>query len=232
MVMSYNLSDKRPDAEIDVKNILSWFESEIKNQEDQLQEIMKILFRNIDKFCKYPIKALLLWEDCDRIPQLGKKIKYHIYPDSIKTKAKEECISLDARPNGPAIAAFTFARGERPERYGSRNKWHIHHLYSGKFPYAIKENTLHAVKNGLHFTQSAGLVALHPLADALVDECPAFAWFLRYKSYDKFGYDPDNVFSKKIDYYGFDIEKKGKIEILETRDNRGQSINTEKGDAI
>jgi hypothetical protein len=46
-------------------------------------------------------------------------------------------------------------------------------------------------------------VAIHPIADALFDEFPVFAWFLRAHAYLRFGYDPDRVFSLDCDDYGF-----------------------------
>jgi len=55
----------------------------------------------------------------------------------------------------------------------------------------------------LHFSQSAGLIAVHPIADGLADEFPFFAWLLRAESFNRFGYDPDGVFSKGQDEFGF-----------------------------
>jgi hypothetical protein len=43
------------------------------------------------------------------------------------------------------------------------------------------------------FTHSAGLVAVHPTA-ALADEVGYFAWLLRREAYDRFQFDPDQVF--------------------------------------
>ena len=63
--------------------------------------------------------------------------------------------------------------------------------------------SLHAVKNGKHFTQAAGLVAVHPIAESLKDEYFHFAWLLRREAFLRFGYDPDAVFSEKTDEYGF-----------------------------
>jgi hypothetical protein len=121
----------------------------------------------------------------------------------IKNLAKARAIDLDTRHNGPAIAAFHFAGGTRPIRFGSKNSWSIHHLYSGKFPHFKSGATLHAAKQGDHFTQSAGLVAVHPLADAVSDEFPFVAWWLRAQAFIRFGYDPDRVFGSAHDEFGF-----------------------------
>ncbi|MEW6408193.1 MAG: hypothetical protein AB1465_05910 [Patescibacteria group bacterium] len=213
--MSYNLGSKNNiKAPLIRKNLSDWFKNEVSDLEPHLQEITLKIFSDINFLCNFSEKALLLWASCDRRPPSKGKQKYHSFPEIIKQQAKQKGIYLDSRPNGPAVAAFEFAGGERPQRHGSNNKWHIHHLYSGKFPYIKKEETIHAAKDCLHFTQAAGLVALHPLADALADECPAFTWFLRYKVYEKFGYDPDQAFSEKIDKWGFDKSRKIELEII------------------
>jgi hypothetical protein len=134
-------------------------------------------------------------------------MKYFQYPHHVRHLAREKSVRLDGRPNGPAIAAFLLAGGERPARSGSSNDWSIHHLYSGKFPYAGRESTTHATKQPSHFTQSAGLIAAHPIADAMVDEFPAFTWLLRADAFHRFGYDPDRVFTEKHDELGFAADR-------------------------
>ncbi len=213
--MSYNLGSRNKiKAPLNRGDISGWLKNEISELEPHLQEIILKIFSDLNFLCNFPDKALLLWSECDRKPPSKGKQKYHSFPEAIKQEAKDKGIYLDSRPNGPAVAAFEFAKGERPERHGSNNKWHIHHLYSGKFPYKDKDSTLHASKECFHFTQAAGLVALHPLADALADESPAFAWLLRYRAYEKFGYDPDQAFSEKVDEWGFDSSKKNYLEII------------------
>jgi len=154
-------------------------------------------------FVQWPVRAVLLWKGCDRVPPAGEKQRYHRYPEPICKLAKAQDIQLDTRPNGPARAAFLFAGGVRPERFGSTNASTMHHIYSGKFPYIDRTTTTHAVKRSQHFTQSAGVVATHPVADALSDEYPSFAWLLRFEAFRQFGYDPDAVFSSSQDDLGF-----------------------------
>jgi len=168
-----------------------------------IQNVVLDVVRQLDSFVRWPPQALLLWPGCDRLQ------KYHKYPKVIKDVAKvAQFKSLDSRMNGPAIAAYRISGGVRPARFGSRNSWSIHHLYSGKFPYPQRTATLHAAKDGLHFTQSAGLVAVHPIADQMCDEFPAFSWLLRAMSFQKFGYDPDKVFwNDQHDQYGFVYKK-------------------------
>ena len=75
-------------------------------------------------------------------------------------------------------------------------QWSIHHVYDGKFP-APGRRTTHAVKEGRYFTEAAGLVAIHPIADVLADEVPYFAWLLRREAFERFGFDPDDVFTSQ-----------------------------------
>ena len=186
-------------------DLRQWFDNESAAINDKaIRQVVSLLADNLDAFVRFPKRAVLLWQGCDRIAPEGKRQKYHKYPALIKAEAKKIQVPLDTRPNGPAIASFVFARGERPVRFGSTNAWSIHHIYSGKFPYLGRTDSLHGQKSGMHFTQSAGLIAVHPLADALSDEFPAFSWLLRAYAFQKFGYDPDSVFTgSQIDCFGF-----------------------------
>jgi hypothetical protein len=188
----------------EINNLTVWYENEVTQVgNDSVQIVLREVGRNLEAFVRWPKRAVLLWKGCDRIPQTGKRQRYHKYPDSIRAMARAESVYLDARPNGPAIAAFCLAGGERPSRFGSSNAWSIHHAYSGKFPYLNRTQTTHAAKLCNHFTQSAGLVAVHPIADGLADEFPFFAWLLRAKGFIQFRYDPDGVFSDTQDELGF-----------------------------
>ncbi len=136
-----------------LEKIDQWFEDEARAVEDELiRQAVCHLASNLNAFVRFPKRAVLLWHGCDRIAPEGKKQKYHKYPVFIKDAAKRAGIRLDPRPNGPAIASFLFAGGERPDRFGSTNAWSIHHLYSGKFPYIDKSDSLHSQKDGKHLT--------------------------------------------------------------------------------
>jgi len=146
-------------------------------------------------YIKWPAKARLLWPGCVRV-------KYHRIPDRIKQEATSKGIHVDSRSNGPAIMSFLLAGGERPTRPNGQG-WHIDHIYDGKFPWVTKSSSLHAVKDEKHFTQAAGLVAIHPVAEALKDEYFYVAWRLRHEAFRRFGYDPDQVFCERVDERGF-----------------------------
>lgn len=203
--MPYNLESPNGLLEpIDMANVARWFAVEaLQIESEPIRNVLYQTGGQLADFVKWPTSAMLLWEGCDRVAPEGKARKYHQYPELIRNLAKIRRVNLDSRPNGPAIAAFQLAGGERPFRFGSSNAWSIHHVYSGKFPYVGKSRTTHAIKDCKHFTQSAGLIATHPVADALSDEFPFFAWLLRFESFHRFGYDPDGVFSPTQDNFGF-----------------------------
>ncbi len=203
--MPYNLASPNGLLEpVDLANMSRWFVREtLQVESEAIQHLLHHTARNLDDFVRWPNCAMLLWEGCDRVAPDGQKRKYHQYPSLVRQLAKTRRINLDSRPNGPAIAAFQFAGGNRPERFGSSNAWSIHHVYSGKFPYIARTATIHATKECRHFTQSAGLIATHPVADAMSDEFPFFAWLLRAESFHRFGYDPDGVFSSSQNEMGF-----------------------------
>lgn len=159
------------------------------------RKIINEVWEHRTEFIQWPTKARLLWPGCVRV-------RYHTIPDEIKKEARSKAIQIDSRSNGPAIMSFLLASGKRPTRSNNQG-WHIDHIYNGKFPWTTGGKSLHAVKDGNHFTQSAGLVATHPIAEALADEYFYFAWLLRHESFLRFNYDPNMVFCEKIDEYGF-----------------------------
>jgi hypothetical protein len=183
----------------DVHGLDAWLDRELASVTAASHaELVRHVVRHFDEFVRWPSRALLLWEGCTR------EQDYHSYPTEIKAAAKQRRFTLDTRTNGPATAAFVLAGGERPSRFGSSNAWSSHHIYSGKFPHAGRAETLHAKYDGRHFTQSAGVVAIHPVADALCDEYPAFSWLVRAHAFRRLGYDPDRVFALSgHDPYGF-----------------------------
>ena len=203
--MPYNLRSPNGLLEpFNLPNMAQWFVREtLQIESEAVRQVLHHVASNLNHFVRWPTCAILLWEGCDRVAPEGQTRRYHRYPESIRKLARDRSVRLDARPNGPAIAAFQWAGGVRPKRFGSLNAWSIHHLYSGKFPYLDRNATTHAIKDCRHFTQSAGLIATHPVADALCDEFPFFAWLLRADSFRRFGYDPDGVFSRTQDQSGF-----------------------------
>ncbi|MES2528702.1 MAG: hypothetical protein V4598_16580 [Bdellovibrionota bacterium] len=172
----------------DLSNLDEWFRSEVALlKSPAVEAALLLIISDLDSWVKFPTDSILLWPGCNRDQ------KQHQYPKNLTHKLKKEGIAPYNRANGPALSSYLFAGGERPSRTDDSG-WSVHHLYSGKFPHPNKSETLHAVKNGSHFTMSAGLVAIHPVADAMADEFPCFSWYLRAKAFQLFDYDPDHVF--------------------------------------
>jgi hypothetical protein len=163
---------------------------------DAFRRVLLEVNASLDSFVKWPQRAELLWDGCI-------KISKHQYPDVIKSAVKAAGLRLRDWSNDPAIYAYRLADGERPQR-ANKGEWHVHHMYDGQFPYqGNQQQCLHAVKHPRHFTQSAGLVAVHSVAHGLADEFAVFAWRLRAEAYVRFGYDPEGAFSDSQDEFGF-----------------------------
>ena len=155
--------------------------------DDKLLKIVDAVWNNGDRYIRWPKRSFLF------IPGRTRE-RYHKYTDEQKEMIRQAGVTPDSRSNGPAIMAFLLAGGERPSRIAPGRQWSVHHIYDGQFPAPGREKTTHAVKDGRYFTEAAGLVAVHPVADALADEVPYFAWLLRLEAFKLFDFDPDGVF--------------------------------------
>jgi len=153
-------------------------------------EIVDHVWAQRDVFVQWPSKALLFMPGVVRL-------KYHNYSDEQKRRLRHAGITPDSRSNGPAIMAYGLAGGQRPPRVSPGREWSVHHIYDGKFPAIGESVTTRAVKNGQYFTEAAGLVAVHPIADALADEVPYFTWLLRKEAFARFRFDPDGVLGRQ-----------------------------------
>ena len=175
---------------------LPTFISEMGASNNSLNRIANEIWSDKDRFIRWPNPSLLFWTGLIRHPD-GRKKDCYKFSTKHKVLLKRANLEEDARNNGPAILSFRLAGGDRPKRSDfPRHHWSIHHIYDGRFPARLGAPVLHATRNGDHFTQSAGLVALHPVADGFVGDCAYFAWLLRYESFERFNYDPDKVFNR------------------------------------
>jgi hypothetical protein len=152
------------------------------------------VWANRTDFIRWPLKSLVFMPGVVR-----GAVEYHQYSAPQKEQMKAAKIAPDGRTNGPAIMAYLLAGGERPMRASGREGWSIHHIYDGQHFHHAKTSCTRAVTHGDYFTEAAGLVAIHPVADALADELAYFAWLLRYEAYLRFGFDPDGVFEPPAD---------------------------------
>jgi hypothetical protein len=181
--MAYSLASPNGIAEpVDLEDLLGWFAKELMQLPEAERRVLETVANDLDAFIRWPTEALPFWPGCHR-----NRTHHPSYPAPLGQMAKAQGIDRDRRSNGPAIVSFLIAGGERPTRRNSTHGWDVHHLYSEKFPYYGRPYTTHARMSGEHFTQSAGLIAAHPIAHTVADEFPCFAWLLRAKAFHLFG---------------------------------------------
>ena len=127
----------------------------------------------------------------------GRKKDCYNYPKQLSDEITRKGFHVDRRNNGPAIVSFLLAGGERPLRpFPSRWGWTIHHIYDAQHPRFQNEQVPHAINDPKLFTDSRGLVAVHPFADYLTMREPLLAWLLRWEASKRFsGFDPMGVFN-------------------------------------
>jgi len=175
-------------AHYEEKIIPKFIKSYFRSNEDPhvLEIIEKVFIQNPESFIRWPKRQI-------KFARRKREKGIVQYTEEEKILIKSAGIKPAPRSNGPAIMSFLLAGGERPIR-NDGNGWSIHHIYDGKFPCPNKKTTCHAVKNESHFTNSAGLTALSPAADGIVNDSACLAWLLRIEAFKRFRYDPDDVF--------------------------------------
>jgi hypothetical protein len=157
-----------------------------ESTDDSLSNALRTLILTVEDVFVFSERAVLLWSGCTR------KSSHYTYPDGFMAKWKERRLGApDYRMhNGPPNSAFKLAGGRKPKG------WHLDHIYDG----------LHfwSARNGLHFTQTAGLVAMTPQIHNRRHSDAQISWVLRGVAFRKFGYDPAKIFSTGLhDELGF-----------------------------
>lgn len=135
-----------------------------------------------ERFFQWPQLGALLWLGCVRTQNDGE----HIFPAEVITHLERLGLKPDTRTNGPAINSYLAAGGKRP--IWGNESWHIHHIFDGT------EGSPHAVRDGNHFTHSAGLVAAHPVAHHLAHNSDLLKWLLWREAFLRFDFDPSGNF--------------------------------------
>ncbi|MEI9961737.1 MAG: hypothetical protein WDM76_11570 [Limisphaerales bacterium] len=154
------------------------------------------IWRQRETYIRWPKEKRILSQDWVRHPDGSKKDCYD-YPPNLAKEITQAGFKVDGRNNGPAILSFLLAGGDRPRRpYPSRWGWTIHHIYDGQHPTPrfSQRRVPHAASDSKLFTDSRGLVAIHPVVDYIVMHEPLLAWLLRWEAFNRFGFDPMNVF--------------------------------------
>lgn len=176
-----------------------FIEEMVIGNDDVCLPIAKLVWSQRDKFVRWPKRRHLFMPGAIRPVGAARKDCYEYSPKQISQLIEAGVIKPTQKPrvwsNDPAIHSYLVAGGERPTRSNSNWGWSIHHIYDGKFPAKPGLESTHAAYHPDYFTEAAGLVAVHPVADALATHVPHFAWLLRYEAYCRFdGFDPDGVF--------------------------------------
>ena len=153
------------------------------------RHVLQIVGEHLNDFVQFPKRALLLWQDCDRKKPPGEKQRYHQYPVMIRELAKRKAGSSWIREQMVLQGLhFSLPVGFVLRDMAARMIGLHITCTQANSRYLNRVATTHAVKFGCHFTQSAGVITAHPIADAMCDEFPFFAWLLRAESFRRSGY--------------------------------------------
>jgi hypothetical protein len=185
-----------------------WVECQVSRDTPTSLPLQQLLFTLcIDLYLtntlvRFAARSLLIWPRCtpgenlDGLPDDAKELSFYSagagIPEYAKKRLQQELTergitSLERCPVDPDRFSFRFADGF------ILPGWHFHHIYDGTSPLGRGKKTLSARHHGLHFTQTAGMVAIHPIVEALYDYFPCIKRTLRARSFKKFEYDPDGI---------------------------------------
>lgn len=195
-----------------LKNPRRWIAAQIAHDAPPTVPIQNMLYRLClelyegNRLVSFAYRSMLLWPRCtpgenlDDLPAEPKELALTcIGPIGLSAYEEKELIAAlkergisctEKYPVHPDRFAFAFARGQHP------NDWTFHHLYDGIVPFHGRKKTLDAQKHGRHFTETAGMVTVHPLVQELYDHCACIRRTLRARSFTQFKYDPDEYFEK------------------------------------
>jgi hypothetical protein len=152
------------------------------------------IWRQRETYFRWPKEMRIISHDWVRDPD-GRRRDCYNYRPELAEEIRRAGLRVDRRNNGPAIISFLLAGGERPRRpYPSTWGWTIHHIYDGQHPRIENERVPHAINDPSLFTDSRGLVAVHPVADYIAIHEPLLAWLLRWEAFLRFQFDPMGVF--------------------------------------
>jgi hypothetical protein len=148
------------------------------------QSVAEYIWQNKDQFFCWPVIPLLLLPEVTR-PGRG----HHSYSDELRETFGKFKIPIDSKSNGPAVMSYLLSGGEM--RFTSHDKlWEIHHIYNRDF--SFNGEILDAVHCGNHFTDSAGLVAAHPVAHKAAHTFAYIARRLWQEANERYEYNPLN----------------------------------------
>jgi hypothetical protein len=173
-----------------------WLNAMWRNRFDVGIQSSIAIWRQRETYFRWPKEQRIVSKEWVRHRD-GRKKDCYDYPLQLVDEINRAGLRIDRRNNGPAIISFLLAGGERPLRpFPSRWGWTIHHIYDGQHPRFKSEQVPHAINDPKLFTDSRGLVAVHPFADYIAMREPLLAWLLRWEAFRRFsGFDPMGVFN-------------------------------------
>ena len=157
------------------------------------EQCARAIWNQRDAYIRWPRQQRLLLPGVVKHPD-GMNPECYVYPPELVAEITQAGLPVDRRNNGPAILAFLLAGGDRPRRpFPEKWAWTIHHIYDGQHTRGNNQPVPHAINDGSLFTEAAGLVAVHPLADYVGMNVSLLAWLLRWEAFRRFGFDPMGV---------------------------------------
>jgi hypothetical protein len=108
-------------------------------------------------------------------------------------------------PWAHAVAAFRRMGGYVPQAVPGTEAWQLLHLYEALTRWGAAGNRDEAARAARHYTQSANLVAVHPVVQHLMAQYPCIVKTLQARVFTKFRYDPLDQFApgRRHDICGF-----------------------------
>ncbi len=171
-----------------------WLKAMWRNRFDVGVQSAMAIWRKRETYFRWPKEQRIISRSWVRHPD-GRRTNCYDYPAELAQEIVRAGLCINGRNDGPAITSFLLAGGERPRRpYPSTWGWSIHHVYDGRHPRFPDQQVPLAISDPQLFTNSAGLVAAHPLADYVAAREPLLAWLLRWEAFLRFGFDPMGAF--------------------------------------
>src|ERR1051325_1797412 len=163
------------------EDVPDWIRAMAAKKRDPGVQSSMAIWNQRHTYVRWPKEIRLLLPGVTRHPD-GNNPNCYQYPVGLIDEIQTAGLEVRNYNNDPAIYAFLLTGGDRPRRsFPATWGWTIHHIYDEKHPAPANvtaQPVPRAVRRGDLFTHSAGLVAVHPLADYVATNEPLLAWLL------------------------------------------------------
>ena len=177
------------------EDVPDWIRAMANNKSKVGIQSAMAIWQQRNTYIRWAKTSRLLMPGVVRHPD-GNNPNCYEYPAGLINEILAAGLMVRNYNNDPAISSFLLSGGDRPRRpYPSSWAWTIHHIYDGKHSCPNGAPVPHAVSDGRLFTEAAGLVAVHPLADYVATNESLLAWLLRWEAFRRFNFDPMGVFN-------------------------------------